>query len=74
MKNVIITVGSVTYAIKLGKLLRRGGIESKLIKVEGNENDRGCTHAVEISERDFYGAVAIMKASGIEYSVYKDKK
>ena len=63
---MIVTVGSVTYAAKLKKLLYRAGIQSKLIKsaVDGN-----CVHGVEIESSDFYKAVVVMRENQIEYSI-----
>ena len=72
MSNTIVTVGSVTYAIKLQKHLLRAGIRSKLVKV-GDSMSRGCTHGLEIDNNDFYSAVKIMRESGIEYHVYKEQ-
>ena len=68
MNNIIISVGSVTYAIKLKKLLAREGIKTTLVK---KETASGCTHGVELSEGDFLGAVVIMRENGIAYTVYK---
>ncbi len=73
MKNLTLTVGSVTYAIKLRKLLARDGIKSRLVKVDNTLNKNGCSHGVEILENDFYRAVMIMKENNIEYSLYKPK-
>ena len=73
MNNIIVTVGAVTYAIKLKKLLSRGGVQSKLVKVEKIDGALGCAHGVEIMERDFLKAVVIMKENAIEYSIHKDK-
>ena len=67
MNNVIITVGSVTYAIKLKKLLAREGIKSSLVK---KESANGCTHGVELAEADFLAAVVVIRENGIEYTVF----
>lgn len=73
MNNIIVTVGAVTYAIKLRKLLSRGGIQSKLVKVEDVEGRLGCIHGVELRKTDLLSAVVIMKENRIEYSVYERK-
>ena len=70
MKSTIVTVGAVTYAIKLQKLLLRAGIRTKIIKVESPEEDNGCTHGVEINDERFLDAVFVMKENGINYRVY----
>ncbi len=70
MESTIVTVGAVTYAIKVRKLLAREGVRSKLVKIERPGSKNGCTHGVEIDDNDFYRAVVIMKENGINYSVY----
>ena len=71
MNCTIVTVGSVTYALKLQKILLRAGLRSKLVKV-GDGDSRGCTHGLEIDNNDYYSAIRIMRENGIEYSVYKE--
>ena len=71
MKNLTLTVGSVTYAIKLRKLLARDGIKSRLVKVDNTLTKNGCSHGLEISDSDFYRAVIIMKENNIDYSIHK---
>ena len=70
MKSIIVTVVSVTFALKLQKLFLRAKIRSKLVKVDNTRTENGCTHGLEIQESDFYQAVVIMKSNGINYSVY----
>ncbi len=72
MNTTIITVGSVTYAIKVKKLLERSGIRSKLIKVESSASHKGCTYGIRIPSSLFYDAVAVLRNQGIDYSVYKN--
>ena len=72
MNTTIITVGSVTYAIKVKKLLERSGIRSKLIKVESSTSPIGCTYGIKIESSLFYDAVALLRNQGIDYSVYKN--
>ena len=66
MNKIIISVESTTYAIKLRKLLMRGGIRSKLVITAG---ELGCTQAVEIDEDDLLESVVILKTNGINYKV-----
>ena len=73
MNTTTITVGSVTYAIKVRKLLERRGIRSRLIKVNASATERGCTYGINIDSAEFYATVAILKSSGIEYSLYNEK-
>ena len=70
LNNITVTVSSVTYAIKLKKLLSRGGIQSKLVKVEDKEGKSGCLNGVTINNSDFLSAVVIMKENKIDYTIY----
>ena len=72
MDSTIITVGSVTYAIKVKKLLERSGIKSKLIKVESSKSSKGCTYGVKIPTPLFFDTVALLRNKEIDYSVYKN--
>lgn len=69
LNNIVITVGSVTYSIKLKRLFLREGISSSLIKLDTTGS--GCTHGLVIAESDFYSAVAIMRNQNIKYEVVK---
>ena len=72
MNNVIVSVGAVTYAIKLKKLLLRYGIQARLVKIDGD--GQGCTHGIEIPGEKYYQAVVIMKENNISYSVKNQKR
>lgn len=57
--------------MKLKKLLSKGGIISKLIKVEDKEGIMGCLHGVRISNSDLLRAIVIMRQNDVEYSIYE---
>lgn len=69
MNTTTITVGSVTYALKVRKMLERAGIRSDLIKINASRSKSGCTYGIKINSAYFYDAVSIMKNNGIQYSV-----
>lgn len=72
MNTTTLTVGSVTYAIKVRKLLERAGVKSKLIKVDSSKSKSGCTYGIQLQSALFYDAVNILKNNGISYSVYNE--
>lgn len=74
MKKITVTVGAVTYAIKARNLLSRGGIRSKLVKIDSSASSPGCTHGLEISENDLYDLAALLREHGIGYSVIKESR
>ena len=75
MDTSILTVGSVTYAMKARKALLRAGVESSLVKVNVTESGMlGCRHGVEISNSDFYTAVAVLRDCRIDYQIYSGDK
>ena len=69
MNTIIITVSSVTYAIKAKRLLERERIKATLIKSSSSKSNEGCTYGVKIDSNYLYDAVAILKNKGIQYSV-----
>lgn len=71
MDNSIITLGSVTYAMKARRLLIREGIRARLVKVLPENTDNGCTHGLVIASARFFDAVVILKKHDIPYSVYR---
>lgn len=73
MKRITVTVGGVTYALKLQRLLKSAGIRSRQVKVDNTADGPGCSHGVEIYDSDFYSAVVIMRENRINYSVYQER-
>ena len=72
MDNTTIAVGSITYAVKARRLLARGGIKAKLIKLSLSETAGGCAHGIVIASSRFFDAVVILKENGIPYSLYRE--
>lgn len=70
MNTTTITVGSITYAMKLRKQLLRIGVSSELIKVDSSKTKNGCSYGIRLQSSKVYDAVSILKKYGIEYSVY----
>ena len=70
MKKVTITVSSVTYAIKLKRLLGAMNIKSKLVKFDTTKTMTGCEYGVEFPERFLLDVVSELKARDIAYNVY----
>ncbi len=64
MYGCIITVKSITYALKGESLLKKSGIKCKVVKTEGAEN--GCKYGISLSCNMVSAALEIMKKSGIE--------
>ena len=71
MNTTILTVGSVTIAMKVRKLLSKKGIRSKLIKVDASKATNGCSYGIKILSEVFYDAVILLRDAGIDYSVYQ---
>ncbi len=69
MKQSIITVGTVTHALKCRKLLSIKGIQAKLIKLDSSKID-GCSYGLEISVNDYYSAVVILRENDINFSIH----
>ena len=71
LNNAIVTVGTVTYAMKARKLLNRNGIRSKLVKLDSSKTANGCTYGIEFPANDLYSAVCVLREAGISYNLYQ---
>ena len=69
---VTLTLGTVSYAIKVKKLLSKYKVASILVKVDGT-NEKGCAYGIKFSKTDFLEVIRILKESGIEYYGYNEK-
>ena len=70
LKTIIISVETVTNAIKARKHLNASGIRAKLVKLSPSLSEKGCTHGLEIENNDTYSAVHILKGLGINYKIF----
>lgn len=70
LENTVITLSSITYAMKAKKLLSRAGIRSELIKVDSSKSKKGCAFGLEIPTSRFYDAVAELRRYNFDYAVY----
>ena len=69
MRKIIITLNSVTIALKAKKLFEVHGISSRLLKLDTMKTSEGCTHGLEIDYKSFLDAVSILKNRNIAYSI-----
>ena len=67
MEQCILTVGTVTYAIRARKLLSSLGIRARLVKGTRPGGSGGCTYGVEISAADLTLATDALKRADIFY-------
>lgn len=73
-KDIILTVGSMTRAIKAKRILNRERIGVTIIKLESELYTSGCGYGIVFSEADEYTAIRILKENKIQYSVYEKDK
>lgn len=64
MEQCILTVGTVTYAIRARKILAALGIRARLVK---STRTGGCTYGAEISAADLPRAAEALKKASIPY-------
>ena len=65
MYGCIITVKSITYALKGEALLKKSGILCKVVKTEGMGNG-GCKYGISLSCNGVNAALDILKKNGTE--------
>jgi hypothetical protein len=69
LEKIAIALSTPSAAIRVRGILRKSGYTVKIVKLDGGEN--GCSHGVEINEDDLMGAVSLLRAHNVKYSVRK---
>lgn len=68
MESCVLTIGTITRAIRGRKLLSAAGIPARLVKSVVGREDGGCAYGLEIASADMLEAARILKGKGIEYT------
>ena len=63
----ILTIPTVTLALKAKRILGRHGIKANVIKADATTNKNGCAYAIEIPSTDFFSAITLIKEAEIPY-------
>ena len=71
MSSCLITLRSLTYAMKAQKLLKERGIDAASVKLDGEYSRKGCGYGVRFDIRLRRQAEQIMRENGIPYSDIK---
>ncbi len=74
MKKEIITVKTITLALKAKKMLVRENIKSRIIKVDSSKTEHGCSYGIEFNSADFFTVISILKENEFMYSVYRGNR
>ncbi len=74
MKRMVLRLASITYAMKVSRILKRNNIMARVVKMSDIGVNTGCGYGIEIFEKDLYTVAAILRQEGLEYSVYDDNK
>ena len=74
MNKTVISLGSVTYAIKAQKLLLGIKIHSKLVKLDVGKSIDGCIYGLIIATEDYPKAVMKLKSERLTFSLYSEGK
>lgn len=67
MEQCILTVGTVTRAVRARKALSAVGIAARLTKSLRDGTGGGCAYGVEISPADMHTAMEVLNRHGIPY-------
>lgn len=69
MGTASLKVKSVTYAIKLKKLLARSGIYANVVKFGISNDGDGCSYGISFKNEYLLDVIRISRSAGIEYSL-----
>lgn len=71
MKKDILTIPTVTLALKAKKLLSKKGITASVVHFNSNENKNGCSYGIEFDINDYFSVLSILKESEIPHQQLK---
>ncbi len=66
MESYILTVGTVTHALRAKRLLSGAGVSARTVKTTDRRYN-GCAYALEIAASDFRAATVALEGGGITY-------
>ncbi|MBR2177314.1 MAG: DUF3343 domain-containing protein [Clostridia bacterium] len=66
MGTPLITVTSVTYALRGQRLLASFGIRSKISRTKNRSSEKGCSYSISVPAGKFDEAEEILKKHGIK--------
>lgn len=61
----IITLRSLTHAIKAKKLLREHGIDARVVRPNTSKTDKGCGYGVALEQYTVSKAESLLRENGI---------
>lgn len=67
MEQCVLTIGTVTAAIRARKLLSAAGIGARLVKNTGVASRAGCAYGLEVRATDQHGAMRVLRENGIAF-------
>ena len=71
---ILLSTDGVTYAIKSKRILKKYGIEARIIKLDPKKTRNGCSYGIELDDEDLLSAVDKLKRNGISYDLYERNK
>ena len=67
MKTDILTIPTLTLAIKARKLLSKNGINAQVIKIDTSSSTSGCVYAIKFDNSLFFTVINTLKDADIPY-------
>lgn len=68
-KKCIVTLGSVTTAIKVEKIFFEHNIQCKIIKLDPTYTEKGCAYGIEIPLLRKLSAEKLLSSFGIHHNI-----
>lgn len=68
MKKTVLSIGSVTHAIKAQRALSDNNVPSKVVKTKSSPSGKGCTYGIETDRMYSSTAERILSSYSINYS------
>ena len=71
MRKDILTIPTVTLALKAKKLLSKKRISASIVHFNANESKNGCSYGLEFDMKDYFSVLSTLKDAEIPYQIFK---
>lgn len=68
MKDLLISIGSITYAMKAKKVLSSNLLSARVVKT-GTGDGRSCVYGILISPKDRSAVTQLLTDNGIDFTI-----
>lgn len=72
LNTTVIILPSVTYAVKIKRVLEKMGISAKTVKISSVSGVKSCEYGIRIPSKYYLDAIDTLIKNKVSYSIYNE--